>query len=599
MTDTTFVNMSTVIAASWLQDVNNSVYRGIGAAATPQAVLSNIGVPGVFSVRNYGAVGNGVADDTAAIAATIAAAGGAGTILFPEGTYLVSSSLTFTAATKFLPGATISAGTGVVLAFSNQVLAGVQHIFALAGTASVTASPAFNLWGLPEWFGAVPGTGADCLAAISACFVAFPRTQLQAADYSLSNTLILQTAGHRLYGHAKQWDAVEGDSTRLIATHTGIVVQVGLTTYPGSVNACPFGIGLFDLQVTRSAPPIVTANAIGIMLTYSVYAEISGVKSSESLIELQCTGSVAARVDRFYAFRSTQGYSSPGVVATSGNIWHGIYTGASSGLGAGNESLYISNSVAGVGAYNQSTYYGMLVTGAFEDLYVDTFETSGVWNGLAVTGQSAAGSPTFYNSDAFFNRIICDQFSAYGIYFNGINDNGQITLTNSYAAPVPTAGPTACLGVVSSQGAITVSGCQWVIDNAVGCFGVQVASSTNVTAWGNSIHEGSGPGIVVAASSDCSFSDNIKNTAVIRTYGVQASGGTNRCKFAVTMNGGPDGIAYGYTADSSVTYCEWNCSGINPTVLNGGSSSYKLIINGVSIIAAGAVGTNLAVGIMN
>jgi parallel beta-helix repeat protein len=567
-------------------------------------VLSNIGVPGVFSVRNYGAVGDGVADDTAAIAATIAAAGGAGTILFPEGAYLVSSSLTFTAATKFLPGATISAGTGVVLAFSNQVLAGVQYIFALAGTASVTASPAFNLWGLPEWFGAVPGTGADCLAAISACFVAFPRTQLQAADYSLSNTLILQTAGHRLYGHAKQWDAVEGDSTRLIATHTGMVVRVGLTTYPGSVNACPFGIGLFDLQVTRSAPPIVTANAIGILLTYSVYAEISGVKSSESLIELQCTGSVAARVDRFYAFRSTQGYSSPGVVATSGNFWRGIYTSASSSLGAGNESLYISNSVADVGAYNQSTYYGMLVTGAFEDLYVDTFETSAVWNGLAVTGQSAAGSSVLYNSDAFFNRIICDQFTGYGIYFNGINDNGQITLTNSYAAPVATAaGPTACLGVISSQGAITVSGCQWVNANATGCAGVQVDSSANVTTWGNSIHEGSGPGIVVYASSDCSFSDNIKNTSVIRTYGVQVSGGSNRCKFAVTMSGGNGTtygyIAYGYSADSSVTYCEWNCSGINPAVLGGGSPIYKLVINGIPILSAGLVGTNLAVGVMN
>lgn len=46
------------------------------------------------SVKEYGAIGNGVADDTAAIQAAIAAAP-LGTVFFPAGVYLISASLTF------------------------------------------------------------------------------------------------------------------------------------------------------------------------------------------------------------------------------------------------------------------------------------------------------------------------------------------------------------------------------------------------------------------------------------------------------------------------------------------------------------------------
>lgn len=49
-----------------------------------------------FDVRNYGATGDGATDDTAAIQAAITAALGGGTVMFPPGTYIVSSPLTVT-----------------------------------------------------------------------------------------------------------------------------------------------------------------------------------------------------------------------------------------------------------------------------------------------------------------------------------------------------------------------------------------------------------------------------------------------------------------------------------------------------------------------
>lgn len=60
----------------------------IGAAIAPvNAQLAEI----MYSVRNFGATGDGVSDDTAAIAAAIIALPAGGVLYFPAGTYLVSN----------------------------------------------------------------------------------------------------------------------------------------------------------------------------------------------------------------------------------------------------------------------------------------------------------------------------------------------------------------------------------------------------------------------------------------------------------------------------------------------------------------------------
>ena len=56
-----------------------------------QAAFDALRLP--FNVRAYGAIGDGVADDTAACQACITAAGEGGTVLFPAGTYKMSATL--------------------------------------------------------------------------------------------------------------------------------------------------------------------------------------------------------------------------------------------------------------------------------------------------------------------------------------------------------------------------------------------------------------------------------------------------------------------------------------------------------------------------
>lgn len=76
MANTTFV-AGTVIASSWLNDVNDHVYEY------------------AYDVKQYGALGNGVANDKAAIQAAIDAANaaGGGVVFIPPGIYQIGSSI--------------------------------------------------------------------------------------------------------------------------------------------------------------------------------------------------------------------------------------------------------------------------------------------------------------------------------------------------------------------------------------------------------------------------------------------------------------------------------------------------------------------------
>lgn len=73
MGDTTYIDYSTpAISAAWLNDVNSATYKD------------------VVNVKRYGAVGDGVTDDTVAIQAALNVGG---RIYFPKGTYFVTDTL--------------------------------------------------------------------------------------------------------------------------------------------------------------------------------------------------------------------------------------------------------------------------------------------------------------------------------------------------------------------------------------------------------------------------------------------------------------------------------------------------------------------------
>lgn len=87
MSDTTF-SPGTTIVSSWLNDVNSAVYKansGITGYSGNRTALQKFSDQ--VSVKDFGAVGDGVTDDTAAIQAAYSALGSGGKLYFPRGTY--------------------------------------------------------------------------------------------------------------------------------------------------------------------------------------------------------------------------------------------------------------------------------------------------------------------------------------------------------------------------------------------------------------------------------------------------------------------------------------------------------------------------------
>jgi len=112
MASTTFVDRRTPIMADWLNDVNDYVYNN----------------PAI-NVKDYGAVGDGTTDDTAAIQAAIAAAAvyPVSDVRFPSGNYRTTSTLTLpdTAGRNFTLKGFGNASYGSVL---SGVLITADHI---------------------------------------------------------------------------------------------------------------------------------------------------------------------------------------------------------------------------------------------------------------------------------------------------------------------------------------------------------------------------------------------------------------------------------------------------------------------------------------
>lgn len=92
MADTTFVSGVTTVSADWLNDVNDNLYH-LNLGNSDRSLVSKL--QDFVSVKDYGAVGDGVTDDYTAIQACLDACNtaGGGTVFFPRGTYLCNTPL--------------------------------------------------------------------------------------------------------------------------------------------------------------------------------------------------------------------------------------------------------------------------------------------------------------------------------------------------------------------------------------------------------------------------------------------------------------------------------------------------------------------------
>lgn len=143
---------------------------------TPGIFWDNGGA--VINVKHpdYGAIGNGSANDYAAVLAAVTAAAvlGGQVVLPPSaGTYKISTNLTIPSNVRlhFSPGAVLAPDAGVTITHHGSTMAGPHQCYGTAGTVLLTGDV------LPQWFGAIadrasPTVGTcqtDTLAFRKAC----------------------------------------------------------------------------------------------------------------------------------------------------------------------------------------------------------------------------------------------------------------------------------------------------------------------------------------------------------------------------------------------------------------------------------------------
>lgn len=127
-----------------------------------------------ISAKDYGAVGDGITDDSTAMFDSNAA----GDFVIPSGTYLINSDITIDSGVTFSKGAKLKPASGVTITISGAITASVwNHCFDVSSGGAIQFEIGIGQQAFPPWFGAVSddesGTiPADNVTAIDACIKA-------------------------------------------------------------------------------------------------------------------------------------------------------------------------------------------------------------------------------------------------------------------------------------------------------------------------------------------------------------------------------------------------------------------------------------------
>lgn len=231
-----------------------------------------------FNVLSYGAIGNGVADDTAAIVAAITAArlAGGGTVYLPAGTYLCSSTIDMTASNTGQPITLQGAGTRVTVLKS-----------------SVTTTAAINAANSTTRFQAVQDM------SVYQSSLAVP-TSLSAGNYGIRNTTGV--------GYQLNISRVE------INYFSNSAIYIEGPTGPTNVYDCSiqqnYGWGI-ETAVAVSGPQNV--NIINGNIQWCgggiKFSGVNGCHVIGADVELQASGGVVARFPAVYLTAGSNGCS--------------------------------------------------------------------------------------------------------------------------------------------------------------------------------------------------------------------------------------------------------------------------------------------------
>jgi len=550
-------------------------------------------------VRQFGADPTGRADSTAAFQAASAA----GPFVVGEGVYSLTGVVKIEAYCALSASAQIRGSATVT--FKGGFSAPIAPVFGTGLT--VIFNPAFAPEGHPEWWGAITDTpGFDCQPALSACVAACPVTRLQPADYWIARTWKLTTNWRAILGVGMNGKG-GNPATRIVTADPGIdVIQMGPDEQPVHGEDFLQGVLLKDLTAARSVapsspPPDPNSGACGVRLQYVLQSYIDQIYSAENINGFYVKACIATYLNSTHAARTLAATGGgTGVDRYYGYVFDGT---ANIGMANGNASVYVDffSSYCAHVANNAFVY----TYGGFTDLFFNRGECSGHANGMLLNGATKSGRGGGA-VDCHIHHVIMDQLSGDGILINSGANGTAVNISQCYAQNNSGAG----LHVLNSQGAVTVTGCQFL--GGRHATGLLAEGSSGVSSVNNIFYDMS-PAMVWKNSSSCeSAADTIHNPNTPGSAaGMVQMISSVRCVWRGKINGAagalPTAVALSIDGGGG-SPCDYNlidCSGIDPACLGGGAVN-KLVVGGGQVtkvgVTAGApagYSHNVAAGVMD
>lgn len=504
------------------------------------------------SIKDHGAVCDGVTNDTTAVQAAIAAIGGNNVSLIIPGPTKINTNLTFSPATQLVfqnGGRFIGTSGTEVITLQRAPVAGIQRLFQSCDPYATIAMTVY-----PEWFGAVKDGSTDDRAAFQAA-LRFLRNvggliQLQAGFYAISdrisidyNNITIQGAGNNT-----SWIKVTG------ANKNGIVVN-------GVSGNAIRNVMLRDFSVILAT--VATSSCIGIYLYYTAFPIVERVQIHDFLIGVLMEGATNSQITKVGA-TYTGG-------ATNGFVGFNIYGGAS-GASAANASSILRDCYAS-GTPGLTGQIGFRLYGSYmSDVQMDTCETALTNYGYYVDYSSA---PNF-NVDIIIRNPIIDRFYTQGILVTALPSNGILQIIGGYTNPDTLGYATQNLYLDGCVGAVNVVGHEFMaLTNTIYTDGVYATNCTGLTVSGcvfsmlnkgvymNACGYSVITGNVFRGGNPSSFSKMVEviGGARVMVNGNSFDGATE----AVTIDATSDGCGIvGNTANVATTATRFTNSGTNP-----------------------------------
>ncbi len=540
------------------------------------------------SVKDFGAVGNDVANDTAAFAA--AAASGK-SILIPQGTYRVAGVL-FTTRVTFAGNARIRR-TGGSLAFAGGIDAPCAQIFLDAvGTTQVDINNDLTPEGWVDWF----GTDAD---AIETCHKIFKVNKFGPRDYVVTRTVILDQSYRQVIGSGGSAEGPGG--TRIVltgaATATDPVVRVG-TLNTTSVAGCARRLNISWINTIRDGVvnPSSTNRrenaAPGWLIAGWYESQMSHIFDYGSPIGYRVYGTVFCTMDHTGCVRPNAGASNGFVDYFTAHCIGGYST--SFGFIGANASLTISNSSC-AGAVGTARL-GVYLFGYIGDTWIDKYEMSQLELGVYVDGSDAAGvtiPAQTAHQDVRVNNCVLDAVLTNCLTVINCNEGAGIQLRGNYCAQ-NAAG--AAVLVEDTDGLVLIDGGDIIANSTLDNTGISIINSKTVNVNGTLIKD-CRVGVYAEGSGQLRLTPVMRRGSSGGTYGVYLDN-VSRSYVAPVVDGAASSWTHGIYTTSTIDYIETNLSAINYGCFVTVAASYKLWYNGATVTTDTYGTTNLRSGVV-